>query len=73
MPTLTDPAVLTLARHFADMGGWLHATYFGRDSERDALNALLANELVVEGWRGRSATYELTTKGGVWLAWQETS
>jgi hypothetical protein len=71
MPTITDPAVLTLARHYAAMGGWLHATYFARDPERAANDCLIARDFVVAGWRGKTPTYEFTPAGYAWLATQE--
>lgn len=71
MPTLTHPATVTLARHYIDMAGWLHAAYFDGCPDRRAANdALLADGRVVAGLRGRSATYEFTAAGHDWLARQ---
>ncbi len=70
MPTLTDPAVLTLARHYRRLGGWMHVSYFVRESDRAANQVLLDAGHLTEGRRGRSATYELTPAGYAWLAEQ---
>ena len=72
MPTLTDPAVLTLARHYAELGGWLHVVT--TDTLYPRANAVLvAAGYVTAGERGRSRTYELTPAGRAWLATQEKS
>lgn len=68
MPTLTDPAALTLAKHFAAMGGWLTIGDLDIRNETPAFKALLTAGHVELADRDR--IYRLTDAGYAWLAAQ---
>ncbi len=68
MPTLTDPAVLTLARHFAAMSGWLTVGYVDIRNNTPAFQALRDAGYIELADRDR--IYQLTDKGRDWLAAQ---
>lgn len=69
MPTITAPAVLSLARHFAAMGGWRTASTL-HPTEVAALDELLHLGHVEPATKDRRDVYQLTSAGYAWLATQ---